>query len=69
MLSQEGRGFSEVVVYKENIRDIMLQLLAKCDLPILVNIQVSFPFEIFPYPIPDLYFGQPLVIYHCSYDF
>ena len=64
-LSTEGRGFSEVVIYKENIKAIMTHLLNKCDLPVLVNVSIGLRnVDYYPYPIPDLFYGQPLVRFH-----
>jgi hypothetical protein len=41
MLAQIGRGFSDVVVYKEKIFDQMLQLLNMAAVPVITNVQLS----------------------------
>jgi hypothetical protein len=66
MLAQIGRGFSDVVVYKEKIFDQMLQLLNMAAVPVITNVQLSIAgvkgVELYPFPVPDLFMGAPLTI-------
>ncbi len=66
MLSQIGRGFSDVVIYKERIYSQILQLLNMAATPILTNVSLEMTglanVELYPFPIPDLFMGAPLTI-------
>lgn len=66
MLSTMGRGFSDVVVFKDNIFNQMSRLLEMCRVPIIINTEVEIPgvtdLEIFPSPMPDLFLGSPLTV-------
>lgn len=41
MLAQIGRGFSDVVVYKERIYSQMLQLINMAAVPVITNVTLS----------------------------
>lgn len=68
MLAQIGRGFSDVVVYKECIYSQMTQLLDMAAIPVITNVRLEIPGEaeivdLVPRTIPDLFMGAPLVGY------
>lgn len=66
MLAQIGRGFSDIVVYKERICAQMTQLLGMASQPVLTNVELSLPgvksVELYPFPLPDLFMGAPLTV-------
>jgi len=66
MLAEIGRGFSDVVVYKEKIFGQVNQLLNVASEPVITNIGMKAPgvksMDVFPCPIPDLFMGAPLTI-------
>eukprot|EP00486_Rosalina_sp_Unknown_P002218 CAMPEP_0201575932 /NCGR_PEP_ID=MMETSP0190_2-20130828/21376_1 /ASSEMBLY_ACC=CAM_ASM_000263 /TAXON_ID=37353 /ORGANISM="Rosalina sp." /LENGTH=670 /DNA_ID=CAMNT_0048006147 /DNA_START=227 /DNA_END=2239 /DNA_ORIENTATION=+ len=65
MLSKLGRGFSDIVVYRERIYHKMDHLLRMANTPVLTDIEVGLKgdeIEIYPFPIPDLFIGAPVVI-------
>jgi hypothetical protein len=66
MLAQIGRGFSDVVVYKENIYQQMVQLLNMAAVPVMTDLELELPgvrnCELYPFPLPDLFMGAPLTI-------
>eukprot|EP01084_Bolivina_argentea_P250608 419975_1 len=65
MLSKLGRGFSDIVVYREKIYHKMDHLLRMANTPVLTDIEIglkSDEIEIYPFPIPDLFIGAPVVI-------
>jgi len=65
MLAKLGRGFSDVVVYRERIYHKMDHLLRMANTPVLTDIEVglkSYEMEIYPFPIPDLFIGAPVVV-------
>eukprot|EP00485_Elphidium_margaritaceum_P000756 CAMPEP_0202688042 /NCGR_PEP_ID=MMETSP1385-20130828/3579_1 /ASSEMBLY_ACC=CAM_ASM_000861 /TAXON_ID=933848 /ORGANISM="Elphidium margaritaceum" /LENGTH=718 /DNA_ID=CAMNT_0049342919 /DNA_START=32 /DNA_END=2188 /DNA_ORIENTATION=- len=64
-LAKIGRGFSDVVVYKEHIYYKIDRLLRMANTPVLTDIEVglkSDEIELYPFPIPDLFIGAPVVI-------
>ena len=65
MLAEIGRGFDDVVVYRENIYRKMTRLLERASVPVLTNIELDMPgldeVELYPFPIPDLFLNGPLV--------
>ena len=64
-VSKLGRGFSEIVVHKERIYHKMDHLLRMVNTPVLTDIEVglkSDEIEIYPFPIPDLFIGAPVII-------
>merc|ERR1712176_722282 len=64
-LSKLGRGFSDVVVYREKIYHKMDHLLRMANTPVLTDIEIGLKGdenEIYPFPIPDLFIGAPIVI-------
>jgi len=66
MLSQIGRGFSDACVYKEGIYEKMTRLVNRAAVPVLSNISIEMPgvesCELYPFPIPDLFVGAPLMV-------
>lgn len=66
MLAQIGKGFSDVVVYKEQICKQVLQLINMASYPVLTDVELTIPdvkeVKMFPFPIPDLFMGAPLTI-------
>ena len=65
MLAQIARGFDEVVVYKEKIYSQVSSLLERASIPILKDVSLLIEnikeCEIYPFPIPDLFQGSPIV--------
>jgi len=64
-LSKLGRGFSDVVVFKEKIYQKMDHLLRMANTPVLTDIEIGLQgdqIEIYPFPIPDLFIGAPIVV-------
>jgi hypothetical protein len=65
MLAQLGRGFDDVVVYKENIYSQVSSLIERASVPILKDVTLLIErikdCEIYPFPIPDLFQGSPIV--------
>lgn len=66
MLSTVGRGFHDHVLLEESLVPKMSSLMQTAASPILSNISLQIDAidgcEIFPYPIPDLFCGSPLVV-------
>eukprot|EP00002_Diphylleia_rotans_P011688 TRINITY_DN2303_c0_g1_i10.p1 TRINITY_DN2303_c0_g1~~TRINITY_DN2303_c0_g1_i10.p1 ORF type:complete len:636 (+),score=128.96 TRINITY_DN2303_c0_g1_i10:389-2296(+) len=65
MLALLGRGFSDVALNPELIFSQISRLFEKAQAPALTNVEVgvkSGKCEIYPFPIPDLFIGAPLVI-------
>jgi len=66
MLSNIGRGFSDVVVYSECIYEQIVQLIEMAAVPVLTNVSLNVPgvsnLEVYPFPVPDLFMGAPLTI-------
>jgi hypothetical protein len=67
MLAQVGRGFDEVVVYKESIFTQVARLLDRTATPVLKDMSILISqiddCEIYPFPIPDLFQGNPIVLF------
>lgn len=69
MLSQLGRGFNDIIQYRERIYSQVLTLIDHTtSLPVLTDITLEMDdtcmsdLSIYPYPIPDLYMGAPLTL-------
>eukprot|EP00164_Ancoracysta_twista_P000880 GFYU01001157.1.p1 GENE.GFYU01001157.1~~GFYU01001157.1.p1 ORF type:complete len:822 (+),score=264.25 GFYU01001157.1:181-2466(+) len=66
MLAQIGRGFSDVALFSERIYQQMSNLLQMTESPILTDVSVGVQglksCDLYPFPIPDLFFGAPLLI-------
>lgn len=66
MLSQIGKGFSDVCIYKEKIYEQIVQLLEMTQQPTLTNITLSIAgvasVELYPFPLPDLFHASPLTV-------
>lgn len=66
MLATMGRGFTDVVHYKEKIFCQIVQLISTATMPVLTNVALEIDgvhnVEIYPMPIPDLFMGNPLSI-------
>jgi len=65
MLSKLGRGFSDVVVYRERIYSKIDHLLKMASTPVLTDLEIGFlgkDIEVYPFPVPDLFVHAPLVI-------
>jgi len=69
MLSKLGRGFADIVVYRERIYHKMDHLLRMANTPVLTDIEIGLKgeIEIYPFPIPDLFIGRPVVV-ACRYS-
>merc|ERR1712154_575416 len=69
MLSKLGRGFADIVVYRERIYHKMDHLLRMANTPVLTDIEIGLKgeIEIYPFPIPDLFIGRPVVV-ACQYS-
>ena len=64
MLAKVGRGFSDVVVYKEHIKHKTEHLVKSAPTPVMTDIEFGFnaqSMEVCPFPIPDLFVGAPVV--------
>ena len=66
-LAQIGRGFCEIVWKGSDVLRQMVYLLGMTNAPVLTELKVGIAktaenVEIFPYPIPDLFCGSPLLI-------
>ncbi|ETO32114.1 hypothetical protein RFI_05003 [Reticulomyxa filosa] len=65
MLAKLGRGFSDVVVYRERIYSKIDHLMRLASVPVLTDIEVGFianDIEVYPFPVPDLFVHSPVVI-------
>eukprot|EP00824_Muranothrix_gubernata_P023846 TRINITY_DN6653_c0_g1_i2.p1 TRINITY_DN6653_c0_g1~~TRINITY_DN6653_c0_g1_i2.p1 ORF type:complete len:733 (+),score=117.11 TRINITY_DN6653_c0_g1_i2:2-2200(+) len=66
MLAEIGRGFSDVALPSNKIYKQITQLLAMAETPILTDVKIGITglhgCEVYPFPIPDLFCGAPLVI-------
>jgi len=67
MLAQIGRGFCEVAYKSTDVFDQMVYLLGMTNAPVLTDVRIGIAksaenVEVFPYPIPDLFCGAPLVV-------
>jgi len=64
-----GKGTYTFVDTKEDVASQMQALFDKLTHPVLTDIALDLPeqAEIFPYPLPDLYKGQPLTISYKAY--
>lgn len=69
MLSKLGRGFADIVVYRERIYHKMDHLLRMANTPVLTDIEIGLKgeIEIYPFPVPDLFIGRPVVV-ACRYE-
>eukprot|EP00462_Mataza_sp_D1_P020559 CAMPEP_0175130936 /NCGR_PEP_ID=MMETSP0087-20121206/6267_1 /TAXON_ID=136419 /ORGANISM="Unknown Unknown, Strain D1" /LENGTH=669 /DNA_ID=CAMNT_0016413177 /DNA_START=95 /DNA_END=2105 /DNA_ORIENTATION=- len=66
MLAKIGRGFSDVVVYKEKVFSQITRLINMASVPIITNCTLSVEgatkVVTYPDPIPDLFLGAPLTL-------
>ena len=66
MLSKTGRGFGDIVLYKEYIFDKTDHLLRMASTPVLTDIEIGLNnnanLDLYPYPIPDLFTGKPIIV-------
>ena len=65
MLATIGRGYSERVFHSSEIEPKMHKLLSIASVPVLSDVAVRIAVsdcEIYPFPIPDLFVGAPLVV-------
>ncbi|ETO29250.1 hypothetical protein RFI_07873 [Reticulomyxa filosa] len=65
MLSRLGRGFSDVVVYREKIYHKIDHLLKMANTPVLTDIEINFKgkeIDMCPNPIPDLFEYSPVIV-------
>ena len=65
MLAKIGRGFSDVVVYKEHIKHKTEHLVKSASTPVMTDIEFGFnakSMEVYPFPVPDLFVGAPIVV-------
>eukprot|EP00997_Jenningsia_sp_PLL12_P000712 NODE_110_length_2503_cov_59.666667_g100_i0.p1 GENE.NODE_110_length_2503_cov_59.666667_g100_i0~~NODE_110_length_2503_cov_59.666667_g100_i0.p1 ORF type:complete len:369 (+),score=80.73 NODE_110_length_2503_cov_59.666667_g100_i0:33-1139(+) len=65
-LASTGRGYSSTSLQCDSIYEKMVRLISMADKPILTNISMDIEnvteVEIYPFPIPDLFCGGPIVI-------
>lgn len=66
-LAQLSRGKAEFALQEESIEPSIVRLMRASSDPALLNIMFKMPssireIEFYPYPIPDLYRGQPVVV-------
>lgn len=68
MLALIGRGYSDVVIYKEKIYEKTKRLLDLATTPVLTNVEIEVTgvnqskTDTYPSPIPDLFNAEPLMI-------
>lgn len=67
MLAQIGRGWTEVAFKSDEIYGGMFSLLSAATTPVLTDLRIQITgavrdVELYPYPIPDLYVGKPIVV-------
>ncbi|GBG76153.1 hypothetical protein CBR_g21902 [Chara braunii] len=67
MLAVIGRGIADAAFTQDKVKEQMERLLLAASTPLLTNLQLSIPdlphgCEIYPFPVPDLFCGNPLVI-------
>eukprot|EP00736_Rhodelphis_marinus_P014493 Rmarinus@m.24611 len=66
MLAELGRGFYDLAFNPEKIFLQMSSLLEKASAPILTDVSLGIQgvsnVEIYPFPVPDLFIGAPLLI-------
>jgi len=66
MLAQIGKGYTDVVLYRENLKTQMISLMKKTFGPVLTEVMVGISgvtdCVVYPFPFPDLYIGSPLVL-------
>jgi Ca-activated chloride channel family protein len=64
-ISQSGRGTFTYVSNTGEVEETMGGLLSKIEKPVLMDPALDIPedTEIFPEPIPDLFAGQPLIVF------
>jgi hypothetical protein len=66
LLAQIGRGFFDVAAYSERIYEQVVHLLNMAAIPVITNVALEIPgvrkLDLYPFPIPDLFMGAPLVV-------
>jgi len=66
MAAQVGRGFCEIALGSDRIYPQMTHLLEMANVPVLTDVGLDLPgvdqCEIYPFPVPDLCCGAPLII-------
>eukprot|EP00879_Flechtneria_rotunda_P001855 GHRR01002023.1.p1 GENE.GHRR01002023.1~~GHRR01002023.1.p1 ORF type:complete len:570 (+),score=126.11 GHRR01002023.1:3309-5018(+) len=65
-LAAIGRGMNDVAFRPHAIQPVMERMLAAAALPMLSDVQISIQgldsVELYPFPIPDVFVGQPLLV-------
>eukprot|EP00878_Enallax_costatus_P029611 GHUV01032139.1.p1 GENE.GHUV01032139.1~~GHUV01032139.1.p1 ORF type:complete len:205 (-),score=25.47 GHUV01032139.1:411-1025(-) len=65
-LAAIGRGMNDVAFRPHAIQSVMERMLAAAALPMLSDVQIIVPglqqVELFPFPIPDVFVGQMLLV-------
>ena len=72
MLALMSKGFSSNVLYKEKIYEEMVHLMEMASIPVLTDVALMMQVagcELYPFPIPDLFVGAPLVWCTCHSPF
>jgi uncharacterized protein YegL len=66
MVAQMGHGFCELAYTPETIYRQMVHLVEMASLPVLTDVEVDIDgvdeCELYPFPIPDLFVGAPLIL-------
>eukprot|EP00160_Parvularia_atlantis_P015623 Unigene4553_Nuclearia_a/m.13904 Unigene4553_Nuclearia_a/g.13904 ORF Unigene4553_Nuclearia_a/g.13904 Unigene4553_Nuclearia_a/m.13904 type:complete len:658 (+) Unigene4553_Nuclearia_a:34-2007(+) len=67
MLAYSGKGYMEVAYKSDDVFDQMVRLINMSSAPVLTDVRVGISrlarnVELYPYPIPDLFAGAPLVL-------
>jgi hypothetical protein len=62
MIASAGRGFCDISLNPGCLYDQMVHLMNKANAPLMTDITIQFPGEMYPRAIPDLYFGSSVVI-------
>lgn len=62
MMATTGRGFCDISLNPNCLYNQMVHLMSKANAPLMTDITVQFPGEMYPRAIPDLYFGSSVIV-------
>lgn len=65
-LAQLGRGYADFALSTDSLEAKIVRQMSRASQPVLVDILIGLPgvsaLEVFPFPIPDLYCGAPVIV-------